>query len=444
AKQPQQENDDTGTGVQCVLDPGHKYRLDIAMAWEGWIYEQTEDGKIVEAGHESNQTTYLPKGADPAIPPPTARSFYFRTAPTRMKSDTVSALAALPQYGEGDYLQKWHVQRNDFRPEMLSRFLMAYTPAQSEDARFADDPVSAHFLSSHVITLAKKYGFTLKLGVRRVDVPGPAGLPVELTPNWLALAEPDLLKGVDARRYSYAMTAPCAMPKPGATLTAVTPLATRAWYEVYALAKADDPVNVLDGQLEGVTFRTSRWRNPAAMVAGLGFESPPKAATGDIALRQPLPALGAAAIDGSDADFEAAMDALGLDRWPPAPTPRVSLLWIAQKPPAEPSWLCAGVLLESPEPIDRPGRVQLNALRLVMSPLPSGTFDIRRSDRSRSRMLWMSSAPFAPQYWLEPNLFAPPLVQSPAIQLELTDKATGALLVGPLLLPLQPSFAEEA
>jgi hypothetical protein len=445
AKQPQQANDDTGTGVQCVLKPGHTYRLDVSLSWEGWIYKQTEDGKVIEAGHLSNQTTYLPKGASEASPPSTARSYYFRTTPTKKKTSGVAQTeVALPQYGAQDYLQKWHVQRNDFRPEMLSRFLMAYTPAQAEDARFADDPVSAHFSSSHVITLAKAYGFTLKLGVRRVDVPGPAGKPVELNPLWTALAEPDLLTGVDERRMTYAITAPCPLPKPGATLTAVTPLATQAWYEVYALAKADDPDNVLDGQLDGVTFRTSRWRNPAAMLAGIGFAPVPEAATGDIALKQPLPALGAASIDGSDADFETAMDALGLDGWPAAANPRVSLLWILQEAAAGPSWLCAGLLVESPEPIDRPGRVELTALRLVMSPLPAGTFDIRRSDRLRSRLLWICSTPFAPRRWFQPRLFAPPLVKSPSIQLELTDKAGGALLTGAVHVPLAPSFAEEA
>ena len=442
-KQPQQEIDDTGVGVQCVLDPDRRYRLDVSLEWEGWIYKQTEDGKIVEAGHLANQTTYLPEGANPDDAPLTARSFYFHTAPKKNKSEMLATKVVFPQ-GNDAYLKKWHRQRNDFHPEMLSRYLLAYTPAQAEDARFADDPVSAHFSSSHVITLAKKYGFTLKLGVRRVDVPGSAGNPAELNPLWVALAEPDLLTGVDARRYEYATTAPCPMPKPGATLTAVTPLATQAWYEVYALAKADDQANVLDGQLDGVTFRTSRWRNPAEMLVGLGFDATPKPATGDVALKQPLPALGAATIEGSDADFEAAMDALGLDRWPAATRPRVSLLWISQDVPDGLSWLCAGLLLESPEPIDRPGRVALNALRLVMSPLPAGTFDIRRSDRSRSRILWISSTPFTPRRWFERKLFAPPVLKFPTIQLELTDKTTGALLTGSVDLPQRPSFAEEA
>ena len=138
------------------------------------------------------------------------------------------------------------------------------------------------------------------------------------------------------------------------------------------------------------------------------------------------------------------MDALGLDGWPAATNPRVSLLWISQSAPEGLSWLCTGLLVESPEPIDRPGRVELKSLRLIMSPLPAGTFDIRRSDRSRSRLLWVCSTPFTPRRWFHRRLFGPLLLKWPSLQLELTDKATNALLVGSLQVPLAPSFAEEA
>jgi hypothetical protein len=277
AKQPQQKDDTKGGDVVCVLTPGHTYRLDVGMEWEGWIYRQNEDGKKEEAGHLTGQTTYLPKGADPNNPPGTARSFFFRTTPKPSASDTTAAVAALPIYGQKDFVKALRVQRNLFRPEMLSRYLLGYSPAQTEAARFGDDPVDAHFAAAHVTTLASVYGFDLTLDLRRVDVPGNEGLPVTLTPNWVALKEPKLLTGLDARRIEVASTAACPMPKPGATLTGkpLAPLEREAWYEVYALAKSKDPTNVLDGRLDGVTFRTSRWRNPAEMIDGLGFKSSP-------------------------------------------------------------------------------------------------------------------------------------------------------------------------
>jgi hypothetical protein len=180
------------------------------------------------------------------------------------------------------------------------------------------------------------------------------------------------------------------------------------------------------------------------MLTGIGFQSSPSAASGDIELTQ-LPALDAAIIDGSDADFEAALDGIGLKGWPPAVAPRVSIVWLREDSNAGPSWKCIGLLLESPEPIDRPGRVELHALRLMMQPLPAGTFDIRRSDRSRSRILWLCSIPFVPRTWLQRVFFRPPRRVFPTIVLELTDiPPGGALLSGSVQLPLEPSFAEEA
>ena len=57
--------------------------------------------------------------------------------------------------------------------------------------------------------------------------------------------------------------------------------------------QVDRPADVVDGQLEGVTFRTSRWRNPAGMLAGIGFKASPAAPSGDIELKA-MPAPGAA------------------------------------------------------------------------------------------------------------------------------------------------------
>jgi hypothetical protein len=179
------------------------------------------------------------------------------------------------------------------------------------------------------------------------------------------------------------------------------------------------------------------------MLAGIGFTTSPSAASGDVEVKH-LPGLGTPIVDGSDADFEAALDAIKLDGWPAAESPRASIVWLRQDGNAGPSWRCAGLLLEAPEPIDRPGRVELHALRLVMQPPAAGTFDIRRSDRTRSRILWLCSAPFVPRSWIQRVLFRPPRRVFPTIVLELTDKATGALLSGSIHLPLAPSFAEEA
>lgn len=439
-KQPQQSGDTSGAGIRAILQPGRTYRLDVAMAWEGWLYQQDDQGNKKLADHLANQTQYLPKGANPASAPSTNRSFFFRTAPKPKPGPM--AVALVPRYGAHDHIAYVRSRRDLFQPEMLTRFLLGYTPAQSETARFCDDPLNVHFSASHVVSLAKVYGYSLQLGLRRVDVPGADGNPLVLVPNWIGLVEPDKLTGTDKRRFDVAIASPCPMPKPGGTLQALAPLETEAWYEIFTLAKSDDPA-VLDGRLDGVTFRTSRWRNPARMLAGIGFTPVPAPASGDIELTQ-LPALAPATIDGSDADIEAALESLGLQGWPLASEPRVSLLWLRHDGAPSPAWSCAGVLLESPEPIDRSGRVELNALRLVMQPLPAGVFDTRRSDRTRSRILWLCSAPFTPHTWRSPLPFQPWRMAHPTLALEMVDKVTGALLTGYVQLPLAPSFSEEA
>jgi hypothetical protein len=438
AKQPQQAEDTAGAGVHAILKPGHIYRLDVGMGWEGWLYQQDENGKKTLANHVAGQTTYQPRGGGAQVS--TDRSFFFRTTPKPATGGI--APVALPLYGEAKYVSAIRIRRDVFDPVMLSRFLLGYTPAQTETARFCDDPLNVHFSAAHVIALAKAYGYTLTHGLRRVDAPGADGDAIELNAKWIGLQETSLLHGADARRMQVATTAICAMPKPGGTLQSHHPLEPLAWYELYALAKSDDPA-VADGRLDGVTFRTSRWRNPAEMLAGVGFKSAPQPASGDIEIRR-LPAPAAPSVDGSDADFEAALDAIGLDGWPPASDARASIVWLRQDGNVAPAWLCAGLLLESPEPVDRPGRVELAVLRVVMQPSPLGAFDIRRSDRTRSRILWLCSQPFTPRSWLQRTLFRPPQRVYPTIALDAVDKAAGVALSGSIALPLVPSFAAEA
>jgi hypothetical protein len=447
AIQPQQADQKTGAGVRCLLDPGRTYRLDVSMTWEGWLYKQDEDGnRQLAAPPKAAQTQYQPKGA--AAPVDVDRSFYFRTTPKPKPKKL--AKSAFPAYGEREFVRAIHVRQDLFQPEMLSRFLLGYTPAQTEVARFCDDPVQVHFSAAHLPALADAYGYSLMCGLRRVDVPGPPGEAVELTAKWVSIQKPDLLSKVDKRRYDVASTAICSMPKPGGTLEVQHPLSAEAWYEVYALAKSADPNNIDDGRLEGVTFRTSRWRNPADMVAGIGFTAIASFASGDIEVTK-LPPAGPALIDGSDADYEAALDALGLDGWPAASGPRVSLIWLHEGGGAAPSWKCAGLLLESPEPVDRPGRVELApaapgvpaGLELVMTPRPAGAFDVRRSDQTRSRILWLCSMPFTPYTSWRRVLFGPRKPVAPVLTLHLVDKATGAALNGSVRLPIAPSFADE-
>jgi hypothetical protein len=323
-------------------------------------------------------------------------------------------------YGEAAYLTLLHRRQDLFDPRMLERHLGGYTPAQSETDRFRNDPLQAHFSASHVTTLAKSYGYELKLGLRRVDAPGADGDEKVLNPVLSAILEPQYLGLVDKRRIEIAEIALCPVPKPGATLAGLEPLAPQAWYEVYVKVKAVDP-DLADSRLPGTTFKTSRWFSPVDMLAGLGFTSPAGPPTGDLSLAA-APALPVAL--GEDARFEAALDGLGLDGWPLAGEPRVSVLWLRDGA----GWKCAGLLVESPEPIHRPGRCELEDL--VLEPPAGVTFTLARSDRNSSRLLFLASTPFTP-------------AGPSSLVLELVDRASGATVSGSVTLGAQPAFGDE-
>ena len=276
---------------------------------------------------------------------------------------------------------------------MLERYLGGYEPAQSEAYRFCDDPLRAHFRQDHVAALAKTYGFDLRVAVRRLDRPGPQhALPQLLPMAWTAALRPGHLSYADQLRWSYAVDSACGVPRPGATGSASLQLDPEAWYEVYVLAKAANPL-LADGRLPGVTFRTSRWRTPRTMLAGLGFPtagepSPAGLVVGDLLVNTPASVGGGFSED--DQEYQRALSALGLEGWPLATVPRLSRLWVRG---AGAGWLLAGLMIESPEPIHRPGRLTVS-LALKSAAGGETSFDIGRSDRSGSRLIHLASRPF--------------------------------------------------
>jgi hypothetical protein len=417
AAAPQQAGTPPGPAVRCLLEPGRLYRLDVDMTWSGFLYEQKEDGSIGLIAQQLDQDHYLPRGGGPA---PMRRSYFFATTP---RADAMS----LPlSYGAPGYLALLHRQQDVFHPELLQRHLLGYTPGQSEQDRFFGDPLQAHFSAGHVTALAARYGFDLKLGLRQVDTPGADGDEQVLDPRWGPLLALSLLTLADRKRAELAATASCPVAPPGATLAAQRTLAPQAWYEVYVLATGAGG----GGRLPGVTFRTSRWASPQEMLTALGFASPAGRPGGDVPVALP-PASGAALADGSDADFEAALDALGLDGWPPADEPRTSVLWVpAPADTAGPPWRLAGLLVECPEPIDRPGRCG-PAGGWVHSAAGDTPLNLWRSDRTRSRLLLLCPAPV--------TLAAPP-DGTPRAALQLPDALLGKTVSGWLQLPLQPAF----
>ena len=127
------------------------------------------------------------------------------------------------------------------------------------------------------------------------------------------------------------------------------------------------------------------------MLAGLGFPtagepSPAGLVVGDLLVNTPASVGGGFSED--DQEYQRALSALGLEGWPLATVPRLSRLWVRD---AGAGWLLAGLMIESPEPIHRPGRLTVS-LALKSAAGGETSFDIGRSDRSGSRLIHLPSS----------------------------------------------------
>lgn len=396
---------------RAILAPGRTYRIDVAMSWSARLVRQVPGGGTEVTASGFRQAP--------------GRSLYFATVPAADSAD-VAPLPTAPEYR--DWLRG--IGR-PFHPEMLQRFLGGYEPGQGQECRFRDDPLRAHFTADHVAALAAAYGFALVVAVRRVDRAGPEhAAPFVPLVTWWPLTAPEILDPVERARFDLAHASPCPVPVPGATLSADASLAPLAWYEVFVGARRSGR---LRGSLPGVTFRTSRWRSPAEMVAGLGFAvagfAPAAVMTGDLEVSAEA-AAATATLTGDDQAFDRALAALGIAGWPPVVDVRVSRLWAW----AWGEWRLAGVLLESPEPVHRPGRVHVEALE-GRSPFGAVGLELRRRDRSGSRLLFLFGEP-------EPVGFSPQAVWGLDQELTVRVLATPeGPVTGTLPLPLLPSFA---
>ena len=411
---------------RVILEPGRLYRIDIEMSWEGEISEQDEYGKVTVVSSiqppDPRSKEYLPKGLNEPLP--TKRSLFFRTTKKPV-------MPSLPdKRGDIFWIRR---KQNVFQPEMIERYLAGYEPGQSEEFRFCDDPLRAHFTQDHVPALAEAYGFMILVDVRRLDWRGPPETPsTRLLPEWSFATNPKYLGAVDKLRYNYAVSSGCGMPTPGSTATVKHPLDPESWYDIHILAKSKDATDFLDGHLPGVTFKTSRWRTPQEMFEGLGFTGGESdVMVGDLAVASPA-ALGTPVIEGDDQSFQNALLALGIEGWPVANAPRLSRLWI---PNPAGGWLFAGLMVESPEPIHRPGRVDLEGLTLEMGAAGSTIhFDVRRRDRSGSRLIYMTTTPFT-------------VTKREDATTRLVLKARSTLdnltISGSLIIPPAPGFSED-
>ncbi len=423
---PPTDPGDLGTRHRTILQPGRLYRLDVGMKWQGWLSRQDEAGHVSAVDDNPPlMNTYRRNGEENAT---TRRQLFFRTA---------EKSAVPPPSPAETAFSTWLMLKQDtFEPELIERHLTGYEPAQSELFRFTGDPLRAHFAQSHVPALAKAYGFELEVAIRRVDRPGDEySDPRLFAPLWTYAPSPAFLTPVDRQRFSYAMASPCVRPMPGLCGTVETELEAQAWYEVNVLA-VPDAGGVRRGRLPGVSFRTSRWRDPADMFAGLGLSvdggEGADIITGDLAIAtMDLP--GGRVAEGDDQAFVAALEAMDLAGWPQAEEPRLSRLWLRR----EERWLFAGMMLESPEPIHREGRLSIGPGALTLDMAPDGAaihFGTYRRDALGFRLIYLADAPVD----LAGRPAAALVLSADSVRLEISKQ-----VVGRVGLPASPSFAED-
>lgn len=332
---------------RSLLDRGTHYRLRVSQRWEG----RRSSG--ASAGGDWPE-----------------RTFHFRTADATDGGDVLSILR--------------RVLLRDFRafdPAYLERYLAGYTPVDHARDWFRDDPVAAHFRFDHVAALARRYGHDLALWLRRTDT--PPGRPDDHGQafeqmGWMLL--PSLLSAADRRLAALAASrdGDCRIAPAGATVSgdpALDPLAT---YDLSVrFPPQGQPPSHTDRGLPGVVLTTSRYRGPAELLGAFG-------AARDVAVGPVV--LGGHAT--GDAALEAALAALGLAGRTPPRAPTASALWV----PAGDGWRLAGVLLESPEPLERAG----GRMTVTGIACPGGSFDVSRRDTSGTRLLRLASTPFPP------------------------------------------------
>jgi hypothetical protein len=434
-----------------ILEPGRTYRIDVNMVWAGEMSRQKEDGQTEiipeDPANIKNKNEYKPKGIIGANPS-TNKKLFFKTA---------KKAESQPQKKYGDYIDitnnyaTWLYSKQDiFHPEMIERYLAGYDPAQSQEFYFRSDPLRVHFLQDHVAALAKAYGFYLKIKVERVDKPRSISPPLLLNPKWSFITDPLYLNKTDQLRYDYAVTSNCILPKPGATAIVNPELDPEALYDIHILAEPENSAAFNSCRLRGVTFKTSRWRNPSEMLNGLGFKvmgssiQPDPVISGDLAINKN--AFSAPYIhENNDQVFEDALLKLGLQGWPIARSQRLSRLWIYDD--EEDRWLFAGLMIESSEPIYRKGRLDISLESLKVTTNPVGIpipFDVYISDLSGFRILYLTTMPIQLD---DPNTTGISTNVELTMKSTVHDTVTAANVITEIhgILPLipKPSFSED-
>ena len=350
-----------GTGTlatsQFILDAGTDYRVRAVWSWTG---------------------EHKKEGSGPTSPEDVTQEFRFRTAPATDPSQ-----------------RRTFLEQDAFDPRALSVYVQAQ-PSLEDPPAFLDDPVRVHFIVDHITSLLDRYGRDFKMEVRRTDVPRlpvpQGGGAIDVT--FEAVFQRKLTDAVDLVLADAVFEAPCLdgvdPPLGGVEAEIAFDMAPNAGYELRVLAPdRTNPAEPAENNLfVRAPFRSSRYRSPLELFAALGF-GPTDAPGSDYAADHILPVdfvLPALPVRrGDDVELGEALSTFGLDALEVPTLPRTTLLW---KPRPDGAWQVIGLLLDSPEPIERSQR-----LHIAFAEVRGQRFDLVRSTRSGDRLLLAPSSP---------------------------------------------------
>jgi hypothetical protein len=357
----------TSATPRPLLQPDTDYTITVAMSWAGW--------RPASPGQQPPATV-----ADASWAPLDDVVLTFHTA--ALEVDASSSLPQVPLTGE-----------TAFDPRSVARYLIGFDPAgPGAPPHLLDDALLVHFSVDHAEQLVAAYGHTLTLALRRTDPPpgsvvdGPL-TPVALDIDRVALAS-NLMDPVDRRVIDAVRADPRCLSTEvntgGVTLAATGDLEPDAEYDLLLHAVPDAGGAAL--LVARSHFRSSRHADVQALLASLGFATPGPA------LFVPADFVAAAGTTmppadplASDAVLEDALRTLGLDPWPLVPQGRTVAIWLPGA--AAGSWQLGGLLLESPEPLQRGSRCSVAQAQVLRDGSTLATYVPLRANTAGTRVL---------------------------------------------------------
>ncbi|HEX5927896.1 MAG TPA: hypothetical protein VFY48_00715 [Solirubrobacterales bacterium] len=253
------------------------------------------------------------------------------------------------------------IGERSFDPRSTARYVAGSEPS-GELPPLLDDPVRVFFTVDYLPALLRAYGYEARIEVHPTDV-APGSLHFDPhAPNVVAGIEMvswigGLLRPTEEVIVGAVGASPCVPDTSLGGLAAEVKagLEPETAYDLTLRARPGGGGE--DSVISRFHFRTSRYRDTAELLGALGFEA--GAAVGapppDVLLdswSQP---------DGAPYDdfaLQRTLTGIGLDPWPLSAAPRATTLWA--RPYADAAWHLAGLLLEAPEPIARPGRIEVS------------------------------------------------------------------------------------